>query len=72
MIQLAEMKQTFPIELHDGVRSTTTQVWEMLTASRDGDLDRVRTMVDDCPALSTCQYNYTPPLHFAVRGGHLP
>ena len=24
------------------------------------------------PELSTCQYNYTPPLHFAVREGHLP
>lgn len=43
MIQLAEMKQTLPIELHDGKRSTTTQVWEMLTASRDGDLERVKS-----------------------------
>lgn len=72
MIQLAEMKQTLPIELHGGERSTTTQVWEMLTASRDGNLDRIRSLVESCPALSTCQYNYTPPLHFAVREGHLP
>lgn len=70
MIQLAEMRQTLPIELHGGGRSTTTQVWEMLTASRDGDLDRVRSLIQDYPALSTCQYNYTPPLHFAVREGH--
>jgi uncharacterized protein len=71
VIRLAEMKRTLPIELHGGVRSTTTQVWEMLTASRDGDLDRVRSLIETCPALSSCQYNYTPPLHFAVREGHL-
>jgi uncharacterized protein len=66
------MKQTLPIDLHGGGRSTTTQVWEMLTASRDGDLDKVKSLIQTCPALSTCQYNYTPPLHFAVREGHLP
>lgn len=72
MIQLEEMKQTLPMELHGGGRSTTTEVWEILSASRDGDLDRVRSLIDSCPALSSCQYNYTPPLHFAVREGHLP
>jgi len=72
MIQLAEMKQMLPIDLHGGGRSTTTQVWEMLTACRDGDLDRVKSLIESCPALSSCQYNYTPPLHFAVREGHLP
>src|SRR5262249_20845080 len=29
-----------PMELHDGVVSTTTDVWNMLAASRDGDLGR--------------------------------
>ena len=24
------------------------------------------------PGTGTCQFNYTPPLHFAVREGHLP
>jgi uncharacterized protein len=72
MILPVEMKKTLPVELHDGVQSTTTEVWDMLTASRDGNLDRVTELVSRCPALSTCQYNYTPPLHFAVREGHLP
>lgn len=72
MIQLEEMKRMLPMELHGGGRSTTTEVWEILSASRDGDLDRVRSLIDSCPALSSCQYNYTPPLHFAVREGHLP
>jgi hypothetical protein len=41
MIQPVEMTKTFPMELHDGTVSTTTDVWNMLVASRDGDLDRV-------------------------------
>jgi ankyrin repeat protein len=58
------------MELHDGVVSTTAEVWEMLCASRDGDLDRVRRLIERCGALRTCQYDYTSPLHFAVREGH--
>lgn len=71
MIQPFEMKETRPIKLHDGVVSTTTDVWSMLTASRDGDLDRVKELAQRCPALLTCQYDYTAPLHLAVREGHL-
>lgn len=55
---------------HD-VISTTTQVWGILVASRDGDLKMVEKMVDECPELIYAQYNYTPPIHFAVREGHL-
>ena len=58
-----------PMQIHGGL-STTTEVWQMLTACRDGDLDVVRDMLAITPALSTCQYNYTPPLYFAVREGH--
>lgn len=43
----------------------------MLSASRAGDLDHVMRLVTSRPELATCQYNYTPPLHFAVRQGHL-
>ncbi|MGH9766623.1 MAG: ankyrin repeat domain-containing protein [Blastocatellia bacterium] len=71
MIQLAEMKETRPMEIHDGVVSTTTDVWNMLTASRDGDLDRVKDLAARCPALISCQYDYTAPLHLAVREGRL-
>ena len=72
MIQPAEMRRTLPMTLHGGFSSTTTEVWEMLSASRDGDLDRVKELIARRPALATCQFNYTPPLHFAVREGHLP
>ena len=71
MIQLVEMRSTFPVSLHDGATSTTTEVWNTLVASPDGDLDRVKALAARCPPLLTCQYNYTPPLHFAVREGHL-
>lgn len=72
MFQPVEMRSTLPMTLHSGVVSTTTKVWEMLTASREGELDRVQQMIAEQPQLSTCQYNYTPPLHLAIREGHFP
>ena len=72
MIAPVEMRQPRPMTLHGGASSTTTEVWEMLSACRDGDLDRMLQLIAKRPDLSTCQYNYTPPLHFAVREGHLP
>ena len=71
MIQPLEMKETHPIKLHDGGVSTTTEVWNMLSASFDGDLSRVKALVDGTPGLLTCQYDYTSPLHLAVREGHV-
>jgi ankyrin repeat protein len=71
MVQPVEMRTTRPMTLHGGVMSSTTEVWDMLCATWDGDLDRVTALVARRPELSTCQYNYTPPLHFAVREGHL-
>src|SRR5215510_16479008 len=71
MIQPIEMKETRPMQLHNGVVSTTTDVWSMLTASQDGDLDTVKDLAQRYPALITCQYDYTAPLHLAVREGHL-
>jgi hypothetical protein len=71
MIQPIEMQRTLPMTLHGGAASTTSEVWEMLRATRDGDLDRVMQMIAVRPELSTCQFNYTPPLHFAVREGHV-
>ena len=44
----------------------------MLAAARTGDLERVSQLIEARPELSTCEFNYTPPLHFAVREGHLP
>lgn len=57
--------------LHNGVKSTTRKVWEVLVASKNGDLEGVKSLVNDCPELIYTQYNYTPAIHFAVREGHL-
>lgn len=54
-----------PAELKD------EDVWTMLSASREGDLERVKALASRRPALIRCEYNYTPPIHFAVREGHL-
>jgi hypothetical protein len=70
MIRPVELTRHLPVELHGGVRATTTDVWDVLSASHDGDLERVSAFCEAEPALSTCQYNYTPPIHFAVREGH--
>ena len=65
------MKLDLPLTLSNGAGSTTTQVWNMLVASRDGNIDRVKALADGCPELIYAQYNYTPPIHFAVREGHV-
>ncbi len=70
MLQPEEMKVERFLELAPGVETTTTDVWAMLTASRDGDLAMMKKLVERQPALIRCEYNYTPPMHFAVREGH--
>ena len=70
MIEPIEMRSTLPMEVANGVASTTSKVWDILTASRNGDLEGVKEMVNDCPELIYAQYNYTPPIYFAVREGY--
>ena len=65
------MKKALRVDLHDGAFSTTTDVWQMLVASRDGRLDQVQQLVERCRQLLTCQYDYTSPLNMAVREGHV-
>jgi uncharacterized protein len=69
MIQPIELQRELPMQVHNGV-STTTKVWEILTASKIGDLQLVQELVAAEPGLVYAQYNYTPPIHFAVREGH--
>ena len=59
------------MEVGNGVVSTTGKVWEILKASYDGDLQKVKVLVEECPELIYAQYNYAPPIHFAVREGHV-
>jgi uncharacterized protein len=70
MIQPDELKLELPVKLSNNVVSTTTKVWNILSAGYKGDMEAFKKMVDDCPELTYAQYNYTPPIHFAVREGH--
>ena len=46
-------------------------IWQVLNAARDGDIGKLRAMLADDPTLANAEFWYTPPLHFAVREGHL-
>ena len=70
MIQPSELQLHLPIIVGDGMQSTTTQVWQMLQAANGGNLNMVRCLAAQCTGLLYAQYNYAPPIHFAVREGH--
>jgi ankyrin repeat protein len=70
MIRPIELKLELPMKLANDVMSTTTKVWTILSASRNGDLEKVKSLIAECPELAYAQYNYTPPIHFAVREGY--
>jgi len=70
MIQPNELKLDLPVKLSNNIISTTSAVWNILVATKDGDLNVVKELVQNCPELIYAQYNYTPPIHFAVREGH--
>ena len=71
MIRPNELKLDLPKEVGDGAMSSTIKVWEVLWASYTGNLDELTGLVNECPGLSYAQYNYAPPIHFAVREGHI-
>ena len=71
MIQPIEFRTTAPEQLPGGYTSTTTEIWQMFQACREGELSVVQHLVEPCPGLVHCDFNYTPPIHFAVREGHL-
>ena len=47
------------------------KVWDVLIAARNGDADRLRFLMEREPGAIAAEYWYTPPLHFAVREGHV-
>lgn len=65
-----ECRRDYPIKLSNNAYSTTGKVWEILAASKEGNLAKVQELVAGCADLIYAQYNYTPPIHFAVREGH--
>lgn len=46
-------------------------LWETILAAATGDAEGLSTLVARDPTLASEAYWYTPPLHFAVREGHL-
>ena len=71
MVQPNELKLELPIDVANGAVSTTTNLWNILVASYEGNTGKVKEMVGIQPELFYAQYNYTPPIHFAVRQGHI-
>ncbi len=55
-----------PIDLMDDDQ------WSLFNTCRAGDPSTVEALVSRRPELVRAEYNYTAPLHFAVREGHLP
>lgn len=45
--------------------------WTMICAAIEGDLQTIRQLVTKDPRLAQCKYNYTQPIQFAVREGHI-
>lgn len=70
MIQPPELKLNLPMRIAGNVLSSTRKVWQILSASYKGKLEEVKKSTSEEPALFYAQYNYTPPIHFAVREGH--
>jgi ankyrin repeat protein len=58
-------------KLADGTDVPTDDVFAMFVAAREGDLTAVKRLASRATAMATVEYNYTPPIHFAVREGHL-
>jgi ankyrin repeat protein len=72
LIRPVELQSGRRYTLADGTVVTTDEVYAMFVAARAGDLAEVRRLIAHEPGLALVEYNYTPPIHFAVREGHLP
>ncbi len=46
-------------------------IWRVLNCARDGDANGLRALLQRDPTLVHAAYWYCPPLHFAVREGHV-
>ncbi|HET9425448.1 MAG TPA: ankyrin repeat domain-containing protein [Gemmatimonadaceae bacterium] len=70
LIRPVEMPSGKRHKLSDDLEVPNDDIYAMFAAARDGDLATVRELVSRAPAMATVEYNYTPPIHFAVREGH--
>ena len=69
-IRPIELRPSRLITLPDGGSAPADIVWSMYLAAHAGDLGHVKALVAKRPGLVRHEYNYTPPVHFAVREGH--
>lgn len=51
-------------------KGTGEEIWTMICAALEGDFKTIEKLVSQTPLLAQCEYNYTQPIHFAVREGH--
>lgn len=51
MIQPVEMRAALPVRLRDGATTTTVEIWAMLSACLEGDVDGVNALISRCPQL---------------------
>ncbi|MGH7679107.1 MAG: ankyrin repeat domain-containing protein [Gemmatimonadaceae bacterium] len=70
MVRPAELEPGRTWDLADGSRVDADVVWTMFVAAREGDVASAKGLIEKHPALALVEYNYTPPIHFAVREGH--
>src|SRR5688500_10543809 len=70
LIRPVELSPGRKWKLADGTDVPTEDVFAMFVAARDGDIANVKRLVGVSPFFATVEYNYTPPIHFAVREGH--
>ena len=72
LIRPVELRDERPYTLPDGTVVTTEQVFATFVAALAGDLRGLKRLIATAPLLALVEYNYTPPIHFAVREGHIP
>ena len=64
MIRPEELKKNEPLKWSPG---TGVQIWEMFRAAIAGDLETIRSLLAQDPALVRCHHIYRTPMYFAVR-----
>ena len=69
-IRPIELTTSNPVELPDGSFASADDVWAIFAATCEGNVARIAQLVSRYPSLARYEYNYTPPIHFAVREGH--
>ena len=68
LLRPAELESS---ELDWSGRWRGADIWDVLTAARDGDVRRLRALIENDPTIVDAAFFYTSPIHFAVREGHL-